>query len=82
MDRWTSPITLSRALTAIEGSEPDRAAVEALVAAMHGWQADQLADYRAAVLDEVAGLRGRPVRGFLAVEVLALVSAGEHRPLP
>jgi hypothetical protein len=52
----------------------DDAAVDALCAAMRTWQPDQIADYEAAVLDEVAALGGRPVSGFLAVELAALAT--------
>ena len=50
----------------------DLPAAEALAAAMCGWDAAHLATYRDAVLEEVAALKGRPVRGFLAVEMAAL----------
>ncbi|HEU5434494.1 MAG TPA: hypothetical protein VFU81_22670 [Thermomicrobiales bacterium] len=52
----------------------DDAAVEALSATMRTWRADQIADYEASVLDEVAALGGRPVSGFLAVELAALAT--------
>ncbi len=52
----------------------DDAAVEALCATMRTWRPDQIADYQDAVLDEVAALGGRPVSGFLAVELAALAT--------
>jgi hypothetical protein len=50
----------------------DVRAAEALVAAMSGWDANELATYRSAVLDEIAAHGDRPVSGFLAVELTAL----------
>ena len=55
---------------------PDLRAAEALVAAMTDWDAADLAAYRSSVLDELARLRGRPPRGFLAVELAALATVG------
>ena len=57
-------------------SDPDQGAVEALAAAMADWDAADLADYRASVLDELAKLRGRSPHGFLAVELAALSAVG------
>ena len=59
--------------TSLDGPMDD-AAVEALSATMRTWRPDQIADYQDAVLDEVAALGGRPVSGFLAVEVAALAA--------
>ncbi|HET7093094.1 MAG TPA: hypothetical protein VFI22_06445 [Thermomicrobiales bacterium] len=56
----------------------DDAAVEALSATMRTWRPDQIADYEASVLDEVAALGGRPVSGFLAVELAALATVTPH----
>ncbi len=56
--------------------DPDLPAAEALVAAMADWDAADLAAYRSSVLDELAKLRGRPPRGFLAVELAALSAVG------
>ena len=58
----------------------DVPAAEALVAAMAGWHAADLAAYRASVLDEVAKIQrsGRPARGFLAVELAALAQVEAH----
>ena len=56
----------------------DLPAAEALAAAMAGWGAAELADYRAAVLAEAAALGGRPAGGFLAVELAALVTVGDR----
>jgi hypothetical protein len=61
--------------TRIPFNQPmDDAAVEALSATMRTWRPDQIADYEASVLDEVAALGGRPVSGFLAVELAALAT--------
>ena len=51
---------------------PDLRAAEALAAAMADWDAADLAAYRSSVLDELTLSRGRPPRGFLAVELAAL----------
>jgi hypothetical protein len=56
----------------------DDAAVDALSATMRTWRPDQIADYEAAVLDEVAALGGRPVSGFLAVDLAALATVTPH----
>jgi hypothetical protein len=53
----------------------DRSAAEALVAAMAGWTAADLASYRASVLEEAAQVGGQ-ARGFLAVELAALAVVG------
>ena len=58
----------------------DLPAVEALAATMAGWGPADLELYREAVLDEVAALGRRPVAGFLAIEVAALLSV-ECRPV-
>ena len=52
----------------------DVPAAEALVAAMSGWRAADLAAYRDLVLQEAERVEraGRPARGFLAVELAAL----------
>jgi hypothetical protein len=59
-------------------ADGDSRAAEALVAAMVGWEAAELAAYREAVLAEVAALGNRPPHGFLAAEIAALsaVDAG------
>ena len=59
--------------------DDDQPAAEALAATMSRWTAADLAAYRAAVLDEVAALASRPVRGFLAVEVTALLAVADHQ---
>ena len=51
--------------------DADVPAAEALVAAMAGWHAADLAAYRESVLAEARRF-GRPPRGFLAVELAAL----------
>ncbi len=57
-------------------AERDLPVAEALVAAMADWDAADLAAYRSSVLDELAKLRGRPPRGFLAAELAALSAVG------
>jgi hypothetical protein len=52
----------------------DVRAAEALVAAMSGWEASELATYKSAVLEELAAHGDKPVSGFLAVELTALQS--------
>jgi hypothetical protein len=84
MDTIATPLDLSRAIAAAERlAADDRSAAEALIAAMSGWDATELAEYRTAVLAELAALGDRPVDGFLAVEVAALcaVEVGEPRPV-
>ena len=51
----------------------DQSAAEALVAAMAGWNAADLAAYRASVLEECARRCGQ-AEGFLAVELAALAA--------
>ena len=71
------PTDLACALDRVDLLPPgDRPAAEALAAAMAGWSPGELADYRAAVLAEVAARDRRPVDGFLAVEVAALLAVG------
>ena len=80
MDAATPFADLAQALTVLDQlSAGDLPAAEALAATMSGWTAADLAAYRAAVLDEVTALGGRPVRGFLAVEVAALLAVTDHQ---
>jgi hypothetical protein len=64
---------LERALeTAGQLGYDDVFAAEALISAMAGWDEAELAEYRQAVLSELAARGNRPLEGFLAVEVVAL----------
>lgn len=72
MDTIAMPDALSRAVAAAHLTVDDLPAAEALIAAMRGWEAAELAEYRTAVLTELAALGDRPVSGFLAVEIAAL----------
>ena len=54
--------------------DADRSAAEALAAAMSGWDAAELAAYRASVLEECERLRGGRADGFLAAELAALAA--------
>ena len=80
MDAATPLADLAGTLATLEQlPADDLPTAEALAATMSGWTAADLAAYRAAVLDEVSALGGRPVRGFLAVEVAALLAVTDHQ---
>jgi hypothetical protein len=82
MDTIAMPEAMSRAVAAARLAADDLSAAEALVAAMRGWDATELAEYRTAVLAELAALGDRPVAGFLAVELTALCAVAGDLPQP
>ncbi len=65
---------LAHACSRAEFRPPDIPAADALAAAMRSWAAEEIAEYRAAVLDELANLGDQPPTGFLAAELAALLS--------